>query len=84
MMPALILNKSSRVIPGFLGTPAGMTTAERCQSGFQLHSPSNEEHPKKAGTQLTNRCILDRLLELVVSDVAGHLRLCVDVAMADE
>ena len=25
-MPALILNKSSRVMPGFLGTPAGMMT----------------------------------------------------------
>ena len=25
-IPALMLNKSSRVIPGFLGTPAGITT----------------------------------------------------------
>jgi len=25
-MPALILNRSSRVIPGFRGTPAGMRT----------------------------------------------------------
>ena len=25
-IPALILNKSSRVIPGFLGTPAGIMT----------------------------------------------------------
>ena len=25
-IPALMLNKSSRVIPGFLGTPAGIIT----------------------------------------------------------
>lgn len=25
-MPALMLKRSSRVMPGFLGTPAGMTT----------------------------------------------------------
>ncbi|RUS15263.1 hypothetical protein BC937DRAFT_92681 [Endogone sp. FLAS-F59071] len=31
-MPALILNKSSRVMPGLRGTPAGMTTKERMRA----------------------------------------------------
>jgi len=33
-IPALMLNRSSRVIPGFLGTPAGMITTSDPSSAF--------------------------------------------------
>ena len=36
MIPAFTLNKSSRVMPGFLGTPAGMTTIEALCKQFSM------------------------------------------------
>ena len=37
-MPALVLKRSSRVIPGFLGTPAGMTTTLQPFNAFPISS----------------------------------------------
>merc|ERR1719230_1275254 len=38
-MPALVLNKSSRVIPGLRGTPAGITTTSQPVRAFLRSSP---------------------------------------------
>lgn len=47
-IPAFVLNKSSRVMPGLRGTPAGMTitSASKCVK-------SHENHPKTIKTRET-------------------------------
>lgn len=43
-IPALILNKSSRVIPGLRGTPAGMTTMFVCVHNMFQVVPRTHTH----------------------------------------
>merc|ERR1719464_1315239 len=43
-IPAFTLNKSSRVIPGLRGTPAGMTTTSQPSKDFFRSSPTKPVH----------------------------------------
>jgi hypothetical protein len=79
-IPALILKRSSRVIPGFLGTPAGITTRRRkgnkravlIQELLLLGQGSN-------GFTLTNGRVFDSFFKLSGTNVASDLGLGVDM-----
>jgi hypothetical protein len=42
-MVAFVLKRSSRVMPGFRGTPAGMRTTSQPRTAFSIVSGSNPE-----------------------------------------
>ena len=60
-IPALILNKSSLVMPGFLGTPAGiMTKSMPSKAGPSCSFPRNPRTLKSTHYQLTAQLGTDK------------------------
>jgi len=48
-IPALVLNRSSRVIPGFRGTPAGITTTDASFRAVSIPVSWEGGHDRGAG-----------------------------------